>query len=191
MGAFRRNACGGCWPCVASGSGVPERAITSTPASWTSQWISTPVASTHRRAASASSGPTPSPVINVTSWPMISLSPSAKLEVSETIQASKRALGGQRADGVPTEVPSPSGGEGRVRAGSGKKPEEFAVQLTFSSCPSSSRRFASRTASESVASPVDRVGQQLRVFPISAPHTPSGECPRREPKTVPSSSGRG
>jgi len=50
-----------------SGSGVPVRSMTSTPASCTSQLIFTPVASTERRAASARSGPTPSPVIKVTS----------------------------------------------------------------------------------------------------------------------------
>ena len=50
-----------------SGTGVPSFAITSTPASWTSQLIATPVASMHIRVASASSGPTPSPGIKVTS----------------------------------------------------------------------------------------------------------------------------
>ena len=67
MGAFRRSGCGGCSPSWPRAAACRSRAITSTPASCTSQWISTPVASTQRRAASASSGPTPSPVINVTS----------------------------------------------------------------------------------------------------------------------------
>ncbi len=62
--------CGGRSPVTASGSGVPVRSMTSTPASCTSQLIFTPVASTHSRAASASSGPVPSPVISVTSWAM-------------------------------------------------------------------------------------------------------------------------
>src|SRR6476660_9743773 len=52
---------------VASGSGEPVRAITSTPASCTSQLILTPVASMHFRAAAANSGPVPSPVMRVTS----------------------------------------------------------------------------------------------------------------------------
>ena len=56
---------------TASGSGVPVRSITSTPASCTSQLIFTPVASTQWRAAAASSGPVPSPVINVTSCAMM------------------------------------------------------------------------------------------------------------------------
>ena len=72
MGAFRRKRVRRKLASVGSGNGVPQRAMTSTPASCTSQWMSTPVASTQRRAASASSGPTPSPVINVTSWPIIS-----------------------------------------------------------------------------------------------------------------------
>src|SRR5690606_33816363 len=58
---------------VESGMGVPKRSITSTPASWTSQLICTPVASIHLRAASASSGPVPSPVISVTSWAILHL----------------------------------------------------------------------------------------------------------------------
>jgi hypothetical protein len=53
---------------VRVGMGVPSRAITSTPASQTSHATDEPAcfsaASTHRRAASASSGPVPSPVIN-------------------------------------------------------------------------------------------------------------------------------
>src|SRR5581483_8386717 len=56
-----------------SGSGVPYRSTTSAPASWTSQSNSTPVASSTRRVASESSGPTPSPGINVTRWLMTSL----------------------------------------------------------------------------------------------------------------------
>ena len=67
MGAFRAQRVRRTLSIVASGSGVPQRSITSTPASCTSQLIFTPVASTQRRAAAASSGPTPSPVINVTS----------------------------------------------------------------------------------------------------------------------------
>ena len=57
---------------VASGSGVPAVSMMSTPASQTVQSISpapavlAKAASTHRLAASASSGPTPSPRINVT-----------------------------------------------------------------------------------------------------------------------------
>ena len=50
-----------------SGSGLPPcLAITSAPASRTSQSNSTPVASRTRRVASESSGPIPSPGINVT-----------------------------------------------------------------------------------------------------------------------------
>ncbi len=55
-----------------SGSGVPTRNMTSTPASCSSQLIFTPVASTHSLAAAASSGPVPSPVIRVTSCAMAS-----------------------------------------------------------------------------------------------------------------------
>src|SRR5580700_3125367 len=47
------------------GSGSPNSSITPSPASCTSQSISTPVASMTRRAASLTSGPTPSPGINV------------------------------------------------------------------------------------------------------------------------------
>ena len=51
-----------------SGSGLPPcLSITSAPASWTSQSNATPVASRTRRVASLSSGPVPSPGINVTS----------------------------------------------------------------------------------------------------------------------------
>src|SRR5262245_13214174 len=53
-----------------SGSGVPSRSQVSKPASWTSHSISTPVASSARRAASVTSGPTPSPGIRVTRWAM-------------------------------------------------------------------------------------------------------------------------
>ena len=67
IGAFRAQRVRRTLSSTASGSGVPSRSMTSTPASCTSHWIFTPVASTHRLAASASSGPTPSPVINVTS----------------------------------------------------------------------------------------------------------------------------
>ena len=49
--------------------------MTSTPASCTSHWMLTPVASMQRRAASASSGPTPSPVIKVTSCAITILVP--------------------------------------------------------------------------------------------------------------------
>ena len=50
-----------------SGSGLPSfSSITSVPACWTSQSNSTPVASSTRRVASASSGPVPSPGIRVT-----------------------------------------------------------------------------------------------------------------------------
>jgi hypothetical protein len=49
-----------------SGSGVPYRSTTSAPASWTSQSNATPVPSRTRRVASDSSGPTPSPGMNVT-----------------------------------------------------------------------------------------------------------------------------
>ena len=48
------------------GSGVPSACITSAPAFCTSQSISTPVASMARHVAAASSGPMPSPGINVT-----------------------------------------------------------------------------------------------------------------------------
>src|SRR5829696_2639418 len=51
---------------VRSGSGLPSDSYTSTPASWKSQSNSTPVASSTRRVASASSGPVPSPGIKVT-----------------------------------------------------------------------------------------------------------------------------
>jgi hypothetical protein len=47
------------------GSGVPSASMTESPAGWTSQSIATPVASTVTRAASRSSGPAPSPGINV------------------------------------------------------------------------------------------------------------------------------
>ena len=67
MGAFRAHCVRRTLSSTLSGMGVPVRAITSMPASWTSQLIFTPVASTQRRAASANSGPVPSPVINVTS----------------------------------------------------------------------------------------------------------------------------
>src|ERR1700722_11933389 len=50
-----------------SGIGVPTLAMMSTPASCSSQLILTPVASMHILVASANSGPTPSPRINVTS----------------------------------------------------------------------------------------------------------------------------
>ncbi len=49
-----------------SGTGVPTLAMMSTPASSTSQSMATPVASMQNLVASASSGPTPSPGINVT-----------------------------------------------------------------------------------------------------------------------------
>ena len=48
-----------------SGRGVPYLSMTSAPASWTSQSNCTPVASRTRRVASDSSGPTPSPGMNV------------------------------------------------------------------------------------------------------------------------------
>ena len=67
IGAFRAHLVRRTLASTLSGSGVPVRAITSTPASCTSQLIFTPVASMHIRAASASSGPVPSPVIRVTS----------------------------------------------------------------------------------------------------------------------------
>src|SRR5438309_4160362 len=51
-----------------SGSGVPYSAITFSPACWTSQSNSTPVASRTRTVASLISGPTPSPGIRVTGW---------------------------------------------------------------------------------------------------------------------------
>ena len=60
-----------------SGIGVPSLAMTSTPASCSSQLIETPVASMHILVASASSGPTPSPRINVTSWAIGLQSPLA------------------------------------------------------------------------------------------------------------------
>ena len=54
---------------VGSGSGLPPYcSITSAPACWTSHSNSTPVASSTRLVASASSGPVPSPGISVTSW---------------------------------------------------------------------------------------------------------------------------
>src|SRR5205823_2030319 len=52
---------------TASGSGLPSfSSMTSVPASWTSQSKSTPVASSTRRVASASSGPVPSPGMSIT-----------------------------------------------------------------------------------------------------------------------------
>lgn len=51
---------------VACGRGVPVLAMTSTPASANSHVIFAPVASIHLFAASAISGPMPSPVISVT-----------------------------------------------------------------------------------------------------------------------------
>src|SRR5438445_6158474 len=53
-----------------SGSGVPYLSMTSAPASWTSQSNATPVASSTRRVASQSSGPTPSPGMKVTRYVM-------------------------------------------------------------------------------------------------------------------------
>ena len=67
MGAFSAHRVRRMLSMSGSGSGVPVRAMTSMPASCTSQSIFTPVASTHIRAAAANSGPTPSPVISVTS----------------------------------------------------------------------------------------------------------------------------
>ena len=64
IGAFNAQRVRRTLSITASGSGVPVRAMTSTPASCKSQLILTPVASTHFRAASANSGPVPSPVIN-------------------------------------------------------------------------------------------------------------------------------
>src|SRR3982074_1028472 len=49
-----------------SGSGVPNLAIAPSPACWTSQSNSTPVASSTRTVASQISGPTPAPGIRVT-----------------------------------------------------------------------------------------------------------------------------
>src|ERR1700674_1602621 len=49
-----------------SGSGVPNSAMEASPAWWTSQSNSTPVASMTRTAASQISGPTPSPGMRVT-----------------------------------------------------------------------------------------------------------------------------
>src|SRR3954454_4389854 len=51
---------------VSSGSGAPWRGMAPAPASRGSQAISAPVASTARTAASTTSGPIPSPLINVT-----------------------------------------------------------------------------------------------------------------------------
>src|SRR5918992_369872 len=51
---------------VRSGRGLPSSSYTSTPASWKSQSNSTPVASSTRLVASASSGPVPSPGMKVT-----------------------------------------------------------------------------------------------------------------------------
>src|SRR5690349_7175234 len=68
IGAFKAQRVRLTLAITASGSGVPVRAITSMPASCTSQLIATPVASMHLRAASANSGPVPSPVIKVTSY---------------------------------------------------------------------------------------------------------------------------
>src|SRR5918997_1467938 len=51
---------------VSSGNGLPWRSYSSTPASRRSQRNSTPVASSTRRVASASSGPVPSPGMKVT-----------------------------------------------------------------------------------------------------------------------------
>src|ERR1700676_211807 len=51
-----------------SGSGVPNSAIDASPACWTSQSNSTPVASMTRTVASQISGPTPSPGMRVTGW---------------------------------------------------------------------------------------------------------------------------
>ncbi len=51
-----------------SGSGVPSRPITPAPASWRSHSTSTPLADRTDRAASATSGPMPSPGISVMRW---------------------------------------------------------------------------------------------------------------------------
>src|SRR6188472_2380454 len=56
---------------VRSGKGLPSSAYTSSPAGCSSQANSTPVASSTRRVASASSGPVPSPGMKVTSWDMV------------------------------------------------------------------------------------------------------------------------
>ena len=66
-----------------SGTGVPSLAMMSTPASSTSHWMSTPVASMQNLVASASSGPTPSPGIRVTTWAMFSDSPSRRNPVGD------------------------------------------------------------------------------------------------------------
>ena len=66
IGAFRATLVRRHDSITLSGTGVPSFAMTSTPASWTSQSIATPVASMHSCVASASSGPTPSPGIRVT-----------------------------------------------------------------------------------------------------------------------------
>ena len=98
IGAFSAHLVRWTLSMVPSGSGVPVRAITSTPASCTSQLIFTPVASMHRRAASANSGPVPSPVISVTSCAMISCFNCRKAaalaaEISLLSEANKCALG--------------------------------------------------------------------------------------------------
>src|SRR5207302_1962557 len=49
-----------------AGIGVPYCSMTPSPAFWTSHWNSTRVASSTRRVASLTSGPTPSPGIRVT-----------------------------------------------------------------------------------------------------------------------------
>ena len=54
-----------------AGRGVSYLSMTSAPASWTSQSNWTPVPSRTRRVASESSGPTPSPGMNVTRWAML------------------------------------------------------------------------------------------------------------------------
>src|SRR4051794_1440477 len=60
---------------VSCGSGVPAVSMMSTPASWTSQSNEDPLVaaadSSTRRVASESSGPVPSPGINVTRWVVI------------------------------------------------------------------------------------------------------------------------
>src|SRR5438067_1456087 len=99
-----------------SGSGVPYRSITSTPASWTSHSNWTPVASRTLRVASDSSGPTPSPGMNVTGYAMqvrlLDVGCSGAGHASRTLRADgetyrlvnlHRRSTGKEPDSVPTK----------------------------------------------------------------------------------------
>src|SRR5918996_1985050 len=88
-----------------SGRGVPYSSMTSAPACWTSQSKATPVPSRTRRVASDSSGPTPSPGMNVTRCP-IAVAPSAVEPASY-----RPARGRPRSGGGSLGGSAPAGGD--------------------------------------------------------------------------------